>query len=148
MRYVVSLRVFHSHLAPSEIEAALGMEAAGAQTAGELWRTPKGRVTGTVARQTVVRFALPDADGQPLEDYIADRLAALLPRRTQIRRLVEDDARIDFFVGVFLDGNDGLEFKASLMASLGDLGIDLDLDIYPPDSPTDPDAVAGGPPGD
>ena len=148
MRYVVSLRVFHSHLAPSEIEAALGMEAAGAQTAGELWRTPKGRVTGTIARPTVVRFALPDADGQPLEDYIADRLAALLPRRTQIRRLVEDDARIDFFVGVFLDRSDGLTISAPLSASLGDLGIDLVLDMYSCGYPTDPDAVAGGPPGD
>lgn len=130
MRYTVSLRVFHSHLAPSEIEAVLGIEAAGAQAAGELWRTPKGRETGTIARETVVRFALPDADSQPLEAYIADRLAALLPRRTQIRRLVEDGAWIEFFVGVFLDGSDGLTIGAPLSASLGDLGIDLTLDMY------------------
>ena len=65
-------------------------------------------------------------------------LAGLAPGRRPRR----DGGRAGFFIGLFCEGDCGLELDPALLAAAARLGIGLDLALYPADPPEDRTAAA------
>ncbi|SEA75069.1 hypothetical protein SAMN05216411_1274 [Nitrosospira multiformis] len=54
----------------------------------------------------------------------------LLQHKEIFRRIREDGGRAEFFIGWFSSGNTGDTFSHDLLRKMGELKIDLALDVY------------------
>lgn len=133
MRYVISLRASHSTLAPEVIVSALRMRPAIAQSSGGLRMSRRGEIPNTMAKETFVLFGLSCRSRDSLESSLRKWTTYLESRKRAIDKLRRLRVRLEFFVGVFLEGSSGLLLDSQLSATLGDLGVDLSFDIYPAD---------------
>jgi hypothetical protein len=66
-----------------------------------------------------------------LEVFLTEQLARLKKVEKYFRHIRKTGGRIEFFVGLFSEKNMGAQVPSSLLATMGKLGIDLSLDIYP-----------------
>jgi hypothetical protein len=70
---------------------------------------------------------------EPLERHLAVLLDVLEPIATTIAELQQDGCDTDFFVGFSSETEQvGACLEAALLRRIAALGIDLDLDLYPP----------------
>ena len=136
-RYVISLRVFHPKMDPAEISAALQLTPGVSWKAGDPLVTPKGTPLKGLRKDSywtcnVLKGAWP---GKDLARAFSELVAELSSRKSFFHRMRAEGGRAELFVGWFLEGNSGDVFDADLLSALGDLGLNLSLDIYPPDQP-------------
>lgn len=66
-----------------------------------------------------------------LEDFLTDRLTIVKESKRYFSHIRKTGGRIEFLIGLFCNKNMGAELPSSLLATMGQLGIDLALDIYP-----------------
>jgi uncharacterized protein DUF4279 len=127
-----TFRIIHPNLAPDEITDLLGMSPDIAHQRGDSSDTEQSTVVfpegvwGLRARTT--------EEARP-EDQLRELLTRLEGHEIVLKQLKWRGYRLDFFVGVFeIDGNTGLEVSADTLRRIGELGADLDLDLYSYDS--------------
>jgi hypothetical protein len=124
-----SLRIFGDDLDPEELTRLLGHEPSVSELKGQ---EIVGKTTGNIRvartgswRLHASRQAPGDLDAQIVE------LLSKLSSDLSVWRGVSERFRMDLFCGLFLKGgNEGATISAKSLASLGNRGIELGLDIY------------------
>jgi hypothetical protein len=132
-RYVVSLRAGHPTMPADAIRSVVGLPSEFMQTAGQAFTTRSGKKTSRINKRSWIIFRLPVSGDDDLASTL-DRWSDYLTGRTDgLLRLRREGVDFDFFVGLFLEGNSGVELPPPLLQKMAALGITLGLDIYPPD---------------
>lgn len=130
-RSVATLRVVGDNLIPGEITALLGADPSKAQTKGDQLIGPK---TGRVRIAKSGMWCLYASERQPGD--LDSQVQELLGQLTTDLRIWADLAQrfdIELFCGWFMEStNEGVSVLPYTLVTLGERGIQLDLDIYAP----------------
>ena len=134
--YAISLRIRHPSADPDRFTTQLSLVPQRAWRAGAPRATPAGTPLEGVNRETYWTSGALERGTWPGRS-LADAFDALLGRLELhtlfFQNLRADGGRIEFFVGWFFEGNSGDVVDVAIMRRLSDCGIDLSLDVYPPD---------------
>lgn len=129
-----SLRIFGDGITVESIAERLGIGPDFGGNAG----TPGGGAS--TMRTTLWGLKSRLSNDHLLNEHIQDLLARLQGCEDVLATLAEQ-CRIEIFAGVFSDnGQTGEMLPWLTLKALGDRRIDLDLDLYPPTEPPEPDA--------
>jgi len=137
-RFDVSLRFFGSAIDVAEISQQLKLEPKWKRVAGAPRMTPAGVSLGGVYETSYCSFRLTRKDGEELFELLGRIVDDLLPHQDLFQRIREGGGRSEFFVGWYSPSNSGNTFGYELLAKLGELRIDLALDVYAEQSDADP----------
>lgn len=133
--HVLSLRIWHPTLTPTEISASLDLAPKASGVKGQPRTTPKGRELPPPVHTTNFWAAdLGQSTGKSLADGLADALDQLNPYAAFLQSVTTTGGKAEIFVGWFFDGNSGDQFSAQLLGKMANLGLALSLDIYPSES--------------
>ena len=98
-----------------------------------VWRAgapyPNARPPGQVRDRSYCTIPWPNDRGT-VATALAEALAALGPLREELAGLVAAGARLDFFVGLFVESMMGAVLPPGLLGRMAGMGIELQLDIY------------------
>lgn len=132
----ISLRVRHPSITPEEITKEFGFEPTRFWKVGEPRTTPAGILLKGINRESYWTADL-CAGRWPLEinEAIHSSLKELMRRRSFLHRIRAEGGRAEFFIGWFFENQSGDVLSHECMALAGDLQIDLQFDVYPPDQP-------------
>jgi hypothetical protein len=133
MRYALSLRARHDAMPAGLIIDAIGLPPRVHATAGQERHYTRTGKTGPRSRKTYAVFQLGKGSAEGLVPCMEQALEHLEARRSGLAPLTEAGVVLEFFVGVFLEGNEGIIFDPGLLRRLGAMEIELGLDIYGPD---------------
>lgn len=134
--FSVSLRVYSQAVASSEICGQLGLEPKWRHNVGEPRANPKGVLLGGVYDCSYCSFSLTRQDDEELHEML-DRVADdLLQHEDFFHRIRDGGGRTEFFIGWYSSRNTGDTFNNLLLSKLGELRIDLALDVYGESEPT------------
>ncbi len=125
--YTVSLRIWHPRLTAAEISSALSLTPRVARAALQE-RAPQG-----LTFWTAVLEHDPAVDLAPFLETVTSRLQK---HASFFETLQASNGRAELFVGWFLNGNTGEVLPHALLRAMAALGLDLALDLYPPDKPS------------
>jgi hypothetical protein len=128
-----SLRIIGDDLNPAEITQLLGHEPTNAETKGQ---EIVGSATGNIriARSGSWRLNAVKQSPGDLDAQIREILSKLTDNLNVWKNLA-GKYRMDLFCGLFLKGvNEGASISAESLASLGNRGIEIGLDIYAGDT--------------
>jgi hypothetical protein len=129
-----SLRVFGGNVEHQAICEALGVTPKWLYRAGTPRVSPTGKLLGGVYASDYCAIDLAIGSDLSLPDFIDQQVRALLIHKELFEKIKKSSGRIEIFIGWFGDGNFGETFQADTLMCIGDLGVDLSLDIYPVDS--------------
>lgn len=130
-KFRLSFRVFHPAMSSSKIAGLIGRKAEILNDVGSSRRTPKGRpLTGTYAR-TYCCFALAEGGSESLSKAFAKWNRYFLSKRKELGDITNTGGKIEYFLGVFANGNAGLELSPIFTEQVSHLGINIALDYYP-----------------
>ncbi len=132
--YKVSLRLSHPWLDPAEITSALRREPSRSWRAGGPRTPPKGQPLEGHNKDTYWTAVVVEAKwpSVSLSEAIDELIVQLAPHRDFLRRVRTESGTAALFVGWFFDEMMGDTFDCDLLARLADLGLDLSLDLDPP----------------
>lgn len=132
VRFKASLRIRHPSLEPSEISRRLSLVPAHSWGAGDQRRSPNGTSLGGVHRETywTAPLRLHQATLEGIVGEACDRLSSYRAFFAQIRG---SGGRVELFVGCFEERNWGAVLDADVLLACGELGLELALDVYPPE---------------
>jgi hypothetical protein len=128
-RTAASLRIFGDHLNPSELTRLLGCEPTDSKSKGQ---ETVGKSTGQVRIAKTGSWHLDASRRAPgdLDGQIGEILSRL-PQDLQVWKELNRRFKVDLFCGLFLESETGgSQISATVLAALGDRGIELNLDIY------------------
>ncbi|MFC5475100.1 DUF4279 domain-containing protein [Paraherbaspirillum soli] len=128
--FVVSLRFFSQTIAPSEISVQLGLEPMWQHEIGEPRVSIKGAPLGGIYGSNYCSFRFKRQGSEELNEMLDRIVMNLLQHKIFFDRIREDSGRTEFFIGWYSTGNTGDTFSNSLLSKLGELKIDLALDVY------------------
>jgi hypothetical protein len=137
-RYSISLRIRHPRADPKRFSKQLKQSPQHAWKADEPRTTPAGKPLSGVNGETywcshsLARGTWPKQSLPAALRAIARKLA---PHKPFFRRIRSERGCVELFVGWYFLGNGGDVIDVELMKMLWSLGIDLSLDVYPPDQP-------------
>jgi hypothetical protein len=129
-RYSVSLRVTTKTIDPDEICKTLGITPKIKHKIGEARKTPKGQSLEGVYERSYCLFDLISREGEELHEMLARIIDDLKQYMGLFHRIRESGGRVEFFVGWFSPSNSGDTFDHALLKTIGELHIDLSLDVY------------------
>lgn len=129
-QFDISLRVFHPSLLPAEIWRHLELEADLENGVGQPRSTPKGQPLEGSYRLTYCLFNLSRVGEEALHETIERIAVQLKPKEEFLRRLRSSGGRAELFIGWYSPSNSGDILSHELLKNLGNLGIDLALDVY------------------
>jgi hypothetical protein len=115
----------------SELSEIIGLEPEISHDVGTLRATPDGDLLGGIHAGTYCCYDLGHGDDSARVDSIRSWNQYLSVRKAEIRRLKGTGGEIEYFIGLFLDRNCGLELEPELLGELSMLGLRMSLDIYP-----------------
>jgi hypothetical protein len=122
------LRIFGETLQPEEIGLALGLKATHTYLKGELMSP--GHTS--VRQESGWLLDSPVSKRSDMVDHLKWLLDSLEPKRDVIRELSRK-YRIDFFCGfASMNQQGGFTLDSVTLARLAELGVPLELDLYPP----------------
>jgi hypothetical protein len=108
----------------------LEMQPVRAWKAGERRVTPKGKELDGFYSESYCSFAFKDVAEEELALF---RITSSLARhQAYFHQIRAEGGRIEYFIGWLSSGNTGSILTSQLMKQMGELGIDLALDIYEP----------------
>lgn len=131
----VSLRVFGPNFDPAKLSQELGMEPKHSHKAGEARITPKGTPLDGIYPSSYCSFPINQADSEELSAVLGRIVQTLIPHKAVFEGIRSDGGRIELFIGWYSAGNSGDTFTSDMLSTLGDLKIDLALDVYGSDAP-------------
>lgn len=126
-----SFRIMGKDLDPSEITHLLHMHPDQSHRCGDPNMSKSGR---RYADYTEGLWALDASVGEThaIDEHLEALVTKLWQHRDHLQALRNRGYKIDIFVGIFgVDDNMGLALKHTLLRRVIQLGVDLDLDIYP-----------------
>lgn len=129
-RYDVSLRVTHPAMDPQQICNGLGLKARRKWKVGENRQTPAGIPLLGVYKETYCCFDLAAPQVCELERFIIRCNKRLESHRRFLRRISSTGGSAEYFIGMYLDSNHGVEFSPDVLAQLTKLQIRLSFDLY------------------
>jgi hypothetical protein len=115
----------------SHLPERLGLPVSRSWNAGDLRRTPKGRLLSGKHLESYCALTVPHAAETALPEHLAAALEMLRAHEDLLGRLAATGGTFNFFVGWFLDGNSGERLDWRLLSELAKLRISLDLDVHP-----------------
>jgi hypothetical protein len=115
------------------ISGILGTEPTLSYTAGEPRVSPTGRPLGSVHSESLWVLDINVAAGSSIADAVGVANALLVSKRGELASLRNDGARVEYFIGLFLDAHHTETFEASLMKSCSDLSVTLIVNTYLPE---------------
>ncbi len=128
--FSVSLRIFSIDVAPAEICAQLGLKPKWTHKIGEPRTNPVGVVLGGVYDESYCSFPIERKYDEDLADLLARVTKDLAKHADLFLKICAGGGRSEFFIGWYSVGNTGSTFGNSLLKQIGELGIDLALDVY------------------
>ena len=128
-RFKLALRAWHPRLSAAQVCKILGLRSRFAQSVGEQRTTPKGRPLLGTNVATFCTFPLAQGSSSALLGAIQKSNQRLKLRETH--KITRTGGELEYFLGIFLKGNGGIEFDVELSKELARLKIRLALDIYP-----------------
>lgn len=130
--FVVSLRIRTPDpgINPDDICAQLALTPKWLYRKGAPRKDRYGIDLGGVYQQTYCTFPLDRLSKEELPDMLMRVTGDLLRHKDLFSKVRASGGRSDFFVGWYSVGNTGATLDCALLKCLGDLSIDLDLDIY------------------
>ena len=134
-RYCVTLRISHPQIDPCEISKQLGVESSSSWRSGDPIVGKNGEIREGKRKENFWRYQphkehkLLSSD-QYLEDYLEMFTKKLIMHKEYFSEIVRGGGKINYFIGLFSENSIGNDFSASLLKQLGELNIDLQLDIY------------------
>ena len=129
-RYDVSLRITHPSMDPRQICNRLGLQARRMWKAGEKRQTLTGAPLSGLYKETYCTFDLAPPRGYELERFIERCNKALESHKRFLNHISSTGGSVEYFVGMYLDKNHGVEFCPELLARLTKLQIGLSFDLY------------------
>jgi hypothetical protein len=117
-----------------EISELLNMQPRLSQNVGARRSTPKGELLPGTNKLTFCTFPLAKGPDSKLIAAIRDSNKSLLTKQRHIRSIIRSGGRLEYFLGLFLNGNSGFELDVEIAEELAKLGVKLSLDIYPPEA--------------
>jgi hypothetical protein len=132
--FSVSLRFTGPTINIAEISKLLGKTPALQQIVGMPRMNPNGMPLEGIYKTSHCSFSIDRIDNEELHKMLARLCAWLEPHTDLLRSLRSSGARIEFFIGWFSEFNSGDTFHYSLLRKIGELGIDLALDVYAEDN--------------
>lgn len=132
-RYSVSLRLTHPTINAAEIQEHLQLSPRFSKSVGDKNKSPSGRDLVGTNKQTFCTFELSSGDDSKLalESELSHWTQELSKCKAFLNQFQKSGGTIEYFIGVFLDGNSGVVFSPQEMNSMQELGIGISLDIYP-----------------
>jgi hypothetical protein len=131
-RSVATLRLAGDDLIPDELSRLLGVQPTYGQRKGEVVVLKSGATTTAKFGQWRL-----EATAKEPED-VNEQIAQLLCQLTQDLEVWHQLARrfrVDLFCGWFMnESNEGVSICAASLRALGERGIELDVDLYAPDT--------------
>lgn len=132
------LWVIHPEADLSWLPAKLEMPVADIWKKGDPIISSTGRDTGRLARQSRCSFKFVAPQDTSLPDGLWAAIEVLKPHRDVLISLHQDGAKLQFYAGIFSGGSSSMEqLDWTLLASLSDLRISLDLGFYGADPITE-----------
>jgi hypothetical protein len=129
-QFKISLRFFGSSFDPSDLSAELDMKPIHVQKMGERRKTPKGTELEGTYDASYCTFNIERHGDEDISTTL-ERFSISLDRHKDLfDRIRSNGGRIELFVGWFSVGNTGGTLPFELLSKLGDLEVDLALDIY------------------
>ena len=118
-RYSLSLRFRHPSIPPDDIESILSMTAEVKQRRGEPKTTPKGRlISNRPYTSNYCCIHLSKGTDRGLPRAMAAARKRLGRFHEYLQKYRRTGGKIEFFLGLFLDGNSGFVLSSEEMASL------------------------------
>ena len=107
--------------------------------AGDPRTTPKNSPLEGTWRDTywVTDVFKDECPNRTLAAALSELVERFSLRKSFFVKIRDEGGRVEFYVSWDIDGNRGDEFDATLLTKLGELGVNLSLDIYPPPNPQD-----------
>lgn len=128
--FSLSFRVRHSSLKCEEIASVIGLEPKFIQNVGEDRKTPKGKNLSGKYIETYCSFELEPKTHGILEDALRKWCEYLSAHIDFLKGIRASGGKAEFFAGVFLSGNSGIELEPADLASAASIGVSLSLDLY------------------
>jgi hypothetical protein len=139
--YEVSLRVTHPSKNLGDVFQSLssipGVVPGRLVNKGGKRTTPQGQELGGKYNKSGFHIKLSEdkqsSEKIDLEDSLLNFVEKIKPYQEPLNDLVVTGGMVSFFVGLFIDANSGLVFDNTFLKELSNMGIGLELDIYPSD---------------
>jgi hypothetical protein len=130
--YRISLRIKHPSVDPALVAAQLGWKLRTSWIAGSQRLSTSGQPLG-IADHSYCNFTLDHSSNASLVDALKVNLQYLTARKEFLKELTSTGGRLEFYVGWFIEHPAGEVLEATLLRQVGELGIDLILEVYGPD---------------
>ena len=130
-RFDLSFRVRHPVMAAEDVCAQIGMKAKTAWTAGANRRSPSGQELPGKYEETYCSFPLDARDDETIADCLYRHATELHRRVADLQMLTRSGGELEFFVGWYMEKNDGEVLAAPLMTLLSRINAGVSLDVYP-----------------
>lgn len=129
--YKVSLRIFHPQMDPQVITDTLSMQPSTINRVGERRATPTGTLLEGHYDQSYWSSFFTPPDDSDVGEFLGRSVEGFRQHRSFFRHIRDTGGDVELFIGLFADSvNIGATLAHDLLAALGDMGIDLGLDIY------------------
>ena len=130
-RFDVELFIVHPTLAPTDITAALGLEAHVEHGVGEPRKTPKGTSLPGTYRDTRWRHSVRHSvEDQWFADRLTELVSRLMARKVFLAELKSTGGKASVIVQFLGDGYFGDEIPIETLAKLVELGLDLGIECF------------------
>lgn len=128
--YSVSLRIRTKTIDPFFIAEQLELTPKWINKIGEPRTTPKGLPLGGTYEISYCSFPLPRQDDEELHELLNRVVDSLTKHVALFNEICSSGGNVEFFIGWNSTGNTGDTFRHNLLKKLGELQIDLALDVY------------------
>jgi len=129
-RYSLSFRVWHPSMSATEVAAKVGMTPRIQHSAGEPRKTPKGDPLPGHYKGTFCTFPMSKGDFSAFESALRAAISQLQRAGKELLDIATSGGRAEFFIGLFLEGNEGMVLDDGLLKAIADMRLTLSLDLY------------------
>ncbi len=131
----LSLHMRHPSRDLSKVVETLQLRPKYIWKSGDDRRSSTGTRIGGKRESSYCSVEIKSAPRTPLVQKIREALAFLAPHRRMLNRLTSTGGKVSLYVGWFCDENTGETFDNSVLRSMSELRVDLELNVYLPDQP-------------
>lgn len=129
-RYSLSLRIRHPSMNCGDIAAKVGKTLKFIQNVGEGRKTPKGDPLSGVYTETYCSFPVAQGEFSAIEQELRSLTASPLTAEGTLKDIIDTGGRMEYFIGCFIDKNNGMTLNECLLSDLAALKISVAFDLY------------------
>ena len=129
-KYAVSFRIEHPGMEPQEISLRLSLTPDQSWKAGDVRKSSKGTPLKGRYKNTFWRHSVKHTPDMSLVDCLKEFTSNLESNIEFLKEIRYTGGRCEYFIGWFSGHNSGEMLDFELLNKLGNLKIDLSLDVY------------------